>query len=262
MWDCHFIIHLFQGIFKIITIKIKRTSMINWKKLKCNKRKLNVKVKKNWLKMSVSSRTPYTCLQTLYTTMPGKGRKWLSTDKWQQDCTEKLARMTSLDLQPISIVEGKGFKDFVGCLQPSYNMPDQHVLQNNVKPELYKTMKSDIQQKLNVIESFAITLDHWTSTGQDAYMDSWLWNGFLTMEWIPDYEEKLVAIYTVTDNAANVKAAMRRLIPEKFKSLYCFAHTLQLVVNSAVEAFPELGGVIKKAKAVCQSLSQKCQGFS
>ena len=49
-------------------------------------------------------------------------------------------------------------------------MPDQHVLQNNIKPELYETMKSDIQQKLNVIESFAIALDHWTSTGQDAYM--------------------------------------------------------------------------------------------
>ena len=70
-----------------------------------------------------------------------------------------------------------------------------------------------------------------------------------------------MTIYTVTDNAANVKAAMQRLNPEKFKSLYCFVHTLQLVVNSAVEAFPELGGVIKKAKAVCQSLLQKCQGF-
>ena len=69
-------------------------------------------------------------------------------------------------------------------------------------------------------------------------------------EWIPDYEQKLVKIYTVTDNAANVKAAMRRLSPEIFKSLYCFAHTFQLVVNDAVEAFPEFGRVIKKAKAV------------
>ena len=48
-------------------------------------------------------------------------------------------------------------------------------------------------------------------------------------EWIPGYEEKLVKICAVSDNAANVKPAMRRL---NFKSLYCFAHTLQFVVNS------------------------------
>jgi hypothetical protein len=53
-------------------------------------------------------------------------------------------------------------------------------------------------------------------------------------EWIPDYEEMLVKIYTITDNAANVKAAMRRLSPETFKSMYCFAHTLQLVVSDAI----------------------------
>ena len=209
-----------------------------------------------------------------------KERKWSSTDKRQKDYTEKLARMVCLDLQPISIVEDKGFKDFVGCLQPSYNMLDQRVLRNNVIPELYETKKSDIQQKLNVIESFAITLDHWTSTAQDASMavtahflseDSATNDYCLNVrhmpqshdaknisdelcsclkEWIPDYEEKLVKIYTVTDNAANVKVAMRRLNPEKFKSLYCFAHTLQLVVNTAVETFPEFGRVIKKAKAV------------
>ena len=48
-------------------------------------------------------------------------------------------------------------------------------------------------------------------------------------EWIPGYEEKLMKIYAVSDNTANVKAAMRRL---NFKSLYCYAHTLQFVVNS------------------------------
>ena len=43
---------------------------------------------------------------------------------------------------------------------------------------------------------------------------------------------------------------MGRLSPEKFKSMYCFAHTLQLVVNDAVEAFPEFRKVIRKAKVI------------
>ena len=99
-----------------------------------------------------------------------KERKWFPTDKRQKNCTEKLAQMICLDLQPISIVEDQGFKDFVGCLQPSYNIPDRRVLRNNVIPELFQTQKSYLQQKLNEIKSFVITLDHWTSTAQDAYM--------------------------------------------------------------------------------------------
>lgn len=82
-----------------------------------------------------------------------------------------LARMICLDLQPISIIEDKGLEDFVGCLQPSYNVPDPRILRNYLRliPALYETKKSDMQQKLNEIESFAITLDHWTSKAQDAY---------------------------------------------------------------------------------------------
>jgi hypothetical protein len=51
--------------------------------------------------------------------------KWLPSDKRQKDCTDKLACMICVDLQPISIVEDKGFKDFVNCLQPLYNIPDR-----------------------------------------------------------------------------------------------------------------------------------------
>ena len=207
-----------------------------------------------------------------------KARKWLSTDKRQQDCTEKLVQM--ICLEPVSIVKDRGFKDFVDCLQPSYNIPDRRVLRNNLIPELYEAKKSDIQQKLNEIESLAITLDHWTSKAQDAFMavtahflsEDFTANDYCLNvrhmpqshdaknicdelclcldEWIPDLEKKLVKIYTITDNAANVKASMQRLTPEKLKSLYCFAHTLQLVVNGSVEAFPEFGRVIKKAKVI------------
>ena len=85
-----------------------------------------------------------------------KERKWFPTDKRQKDCTEKLAQMICLDLQPISIVEDQGFKDFVGCLQPSYNIPHRRVLRNNVIPELFQTQKSHLQQKLNEIKSLDI----------------------------------------------------------------------------------------------------------
>ena len=99
-----------------------------------------------------------------------EGKKWFPTDKKQKDCTEKLAQMICLDLQPISIVEDKGFKKFINCLQPSFNIPDSWVIRNKIIPDLYMTEKFNLQQKLNEIDTFAITLDHWTSTAQDEYM--------------------------------------------------------------------------------------------
>ena len=78
---------------------------------------------------------------------------------------ESGSQMTSdrkIVLQPISIVEDKGFKDFVSCLQPSYNIPDRWVLHNNIIHELHRSQKFDLQQKLNEIKSFAIT--PWTPT--------------------------------------------------------------------------------------------------
>lgn len=207
-------------------------------------------------------------------------KKWFPSDKRQQDCNQKLARMICLDLQPISIVEDQGFRDFVSCLQPGYNMPDRRVLRYNIIPDLYRSQKEVLQQKLQECTTIGITLDHWTSVAQDAYMAvtaHFLSHDFTIndyclnvkhmpqshdaknicdelcsclKDWIPNYEESLLKIYTVTDNAANVKAAMRRLPPEKFMSMFCFAHTLQLVVNNAVEAFPGFGRVIKKAKLI------------
>ena len=90
--------------------------------------------------------------------------------KKQKDCTEKLAWNICLDLQPISFVEDKGFKDFVNCLQSSFNIPDRWVIRNKIISDLYMTEKFNLQQKLNEIDTFAITLDHWTSTAQDEYM--------------------------------------------------------------------------------------------
>ena len=151
-----------------------------------------------------------------------EGKKWLPTYKKLKDCTEKLAQMKCLDLQPISVVEDKGLKKFVSCLQLSYNIPDRRVIRNNIIPDLYMTEKFNLQQNFNEIDTFAITLNRWMSTAEDAYMtitahfpsEDYTINDYCLNvrhmpqshntknitdklcscleEWIPDYEEKLL----------------------------------------------------------------------
>ena len=64
-------------------------------------------------------------------------------------------------------------------------------------------------------------------------------------EW--ELEEKLVAV--VTDNAANITAAVRQLQQtdgcRAVKHLPCFAHTLNLVVQQAVQAIVDLKTKVK-----------------
>ncbi|XP_060063633.1 E3 SUMO-protein ligase ZBED1-like [Ylistrum balloti] len=144
----------------------------------------------------------------------------------------------------------------------------------------YMEQSSVIKSKLKDCVSLGITLDHWTSVAQDAYMAvtaHFLSDNFTISDyclnvahmpeshtavniseallscldvWIPDYNERTLKIYVVTDNASNVQAAMRQLPSSKFVPLNCFAHTLQLAVNDAVKKFFGLEKVIAKAKVI------------
>ncbi|XP_060071429.1 E3 SUMO-protein ligase ZBED1-like [Ylistrum balloti] len=207
-------------------------------------------------------------------------KKWGSQDKRQRDCNKKLTEMICIDLQPVSIVNDQGFREFIHCLQPAYNIPNRKVIRDSLSPKAYMEQSSVIKSKLKDCVSLGITLDHWTSVAQDAYMAvtaHFLSDNFTISDyclnvahmpeshtavniseallscldvWIPDYNERTLKIYVVTDNASNVQAAMRQLPSSKFVPLNCFAHTLQLAVNDAVKKFFGLEKVIAKAKVI------------
>ena len=64
-------------------------------------------------------------------------------------------------------------------------------------------------------------------------------------EYVP--QSHCIPIYIVTDNAANIKAAVKAL-PRSYVHVPCFAHTLQLCVNDSIKEFPELLSVATKGK--------------
>ncbi|XP_036329769.1 zinc finger BED domain-containing protein 1-like [Rhagoletis pomonella] len=170
-----------------------------------------------------------------------------------------LARMNASDIQPFRIVEDKGFREFVQCLDPRYKLPSRPTIQNVHLQKIFDDLEKKLQANLNNIDSCAITTDGWSSKANESYIT-------VTCHFI-DSEFKLRSVvlgtsklanelnhsaenisqslreclnkwnilekvnYVVTDTAASMLKACELL--EK-KNLPCFAHSINLVVQDAL----------------------------
>jgi len=53
-------------------------------------------------------------------------------------------KLIALDLQPLSIVENKGFKELLTILQPRFKIPSRYYFTNHILPELYDEIKVEL----------------------------------------------------------------------------------------------------------------------
>uniref|UniRef100_H2ZXV6 HAT C-terminal dimerisation domain-containing protein n=1 Tax=Latimeria chalumnae TaxID=7897 RepID=H2ZXV6_LATCH len=165
------------------------------------------------------------------------------------------------DLRPISIVEGKGFREFVELVEPGNQLPSRTFFYPNVEKKYLVTMQH-IKAELKTPEKIALASDIWTSLATDAHMS-------VTAHFITDWQLKNINLATkplserhtgenivtfieqvlekyelepscicalVCDNGANMIAAARKL-KEKYSwaRIRCVGHTIQLIVNSALK---------------------------
>ena len=96
--------------------------------------------------------------------------KWNKNDHRKGFVDNKLIEMICLDMQPFSIVDDIGFRNFVSALQPSYYMPTRQEISKTRVPELYKSVEAKVKDNLLNLSSMALTIDHWTSRANESYM--------------------------------------------------------------------------------------------
>ena len=184
-----------------------------------------------------------------------------------------LIRMLAVDLQPASIVEDRGFLTFLHAIDPKYEPPSRRTIMRSMLPGYYERVKEEVKAKLSDVKHCALTTDLWTSRATQGYIT--VTCHFISSDWIlhavvldtllveADHTaENLAAelsgvsnewgvtdkiVCVVTDNASNIVAAVRL---NEWKHMPCFAHTLNLIVQDAIDSDLQLAEIKKKCRNI------------
>ncbi|XP_017485535.1 PREDICTED: zinc finger BED domain-containing protein 4-like [Rhagoletis zephyria] len=184
---------------------------------------------------------------------PSSGEKTLRVN-------EALMYMICKDYHPVSIVENEGFRDLLKIVAPRYKIPCRSTLTKWVDAK-YDELAFIFRDKTAIVENVTLTTDIWSETmhmknflGITAHFDVDVQFHSVTLgvyelderhtseyiaekllkacvEWKVE-TDKLSAV--ITDNAANMVKAIDLAFGKK-KHIPCFAHTLNLVAESAIQ---------------------------
>lgn len=147
---------------------------------------------------------------------------------------------------------------------------------------MYLNGTENLQQKMNKVKSVCITTDHWTSSANESYkgvtahyiddqfeicsslLQCSRFEGSRTTIAITEGLRRMLdqwnliqkTLITITDNASNVTNAIEKVLV--WKHYGCFAHKLNLVVNSALDV-PLNANIIRKIKAIVSHFNKSSQ---
>ncbi|CAH1105851.1 unnamed protein product [Psylliodes chrysocephalus] len=119
-------------------------------------------------------------------------------------------------MQPFTIVENQGFRNFVQMLNPSYQLPSRS------RKYVFHFVNEDFPEKSVLLECCSFPEAH-TSTNLAAEL-----NRIVTM-W--GLESKI--LLAVSDNAANIKKAIKEDLG--WKHFGCYAHTINLILQDGIK---------------------------
>lgn len=171
---------------------------------------------------------------------------------------DKLLKLITTDLQPFSIVEDIGFRNYSYALNQSYILPSRKTLSNTLLPAKYEDIKLKTKDVLKHAKSVTLTTDCWTSINNDGFIavtvhfidDKFEVKSVLlevgpcdvnhTSENLADELRRITTEWGVenkillgmSDNAANIKKAISENL--RWRHLGCVAHTINLIVKDAL----------------------------
>ncbi|XP_044570347.1 E3 SUMO-protein ligase ZBED1-like [Drosophila ananassae] len=185
-----------------------------------------------------------------------------------------LAVLVSADMQPFSIVEDSGFREFVRVLDPRYTLPSRKTLQHVYMKNIFEDLKTKLFTILDRVNSCAITADLWTSKANESYITATC--HFITKDFV--LRSVVLATKPLLDDsnhsAQNIASSLRGICDEwnifdkiaaittdnansmikaceflQKRHLPCVAHTINLVVQSCL-AIDCLQDILLKCKRI------------
>lgn len=206
-------------------------------------------------------------------------RRGICTPELSRILTESVLNMLVLDMRPISMVEGEGFRKMFLTIHPDYALPSRTHFTKLMEGK-YGTSVDQIKDILRSANGkIALTADAWTSVATEAYLgitchflsDDWTFRNFclttMPLEdrhtgvniagWIEQSLEKFELhpsriIGIVHDNARNIVLAANILKDRHgWLSVRCAGHTLQLVVNHSLKQ-TQISNALGAARALVE----------
>ncbi|CAK1584211.1 unnamed protein product [Parnassius mnemosyne] len=193
--------------------------------------------------------------------------------KIKKQIDDHLMNLFIWDLQPFSIVEDKGFREFIKFAFPNYTIPSRKYFANNLLPGWYEEVKTNTKAALiEDAKSICLTTDMWTSRNNDSYLavtghyidkNYRLQSVLLECKVLESRHTGLnlaeelrnvaqewnildKVLLAVSDNGANIKSALAQL---EWKHFGCYAHTLNLAVQKVLVS-SYIRDLISKVKAI------------
>lgn len=99
-----------------------------------------------------------------------RATKFKGTDPRAKRITKLIGQMMCFDLQPLSVVENKGFRKLLNHLEPRYTIPTLKTFSKRVLVEMYEETYKKVKAELTLANHVAITTDMWTSIASEDYM--------------------------------------------------------------------------------------------
>ncbi|KAJ8720643.1 hypothetical protein PYW08_006108 [Mythimna loreyi] len=201
-----------------------------------------------------------------------QSKKNLPRNRMQQ-LDEQLVRMIAKRYHALRMVDEVEFRKFVEMLNPGYTLPTRKTLSESLLPKVYNKVLETVKKQIAKAAAVCITTDAWISCVYDGYVavtahfidtdthklstvmigciefeerhTSANLKGFLEAK----FQEWNISQYVniiVSDNAANILSAVRL---GNWRSIPCYAHTINLVVQSSMDA---LSDTMDRVKAVIE----------
>ncbi|XP_077301621.1 E3 SUMO-protein ligase ZBED1-like [Arctopsyche grandis] len=212
---------------------------------------------------------------TQYIRRPPPVRKIEQIDK-------QLVKMVAKGHHALRIVEETEFRKLIELVSrcPGYKLPSRKTLSENLMSRIHNDVMAEAKIKVQAAPALSLSTDGWTSRNNDSYIaivahfineETKLHSVLLgcinykerhTSQNLCDFMKVVMAEWNishkvaaiVSDNAANILSAVRL---GDWRSISCFAHSLNIVVQ---EATKKICDVLGRVKNIVEFFNRSTQG--
>nr|XP_031837901.1 zinc finger BED domain-containing protein 1 [Nomia melanderi] len=196
-------------------------------------------------------------------------QRYPADSKRAAEITNALLLMIAEDVYPFSIVNDRGFVNFVRTLDENYQLPDKNSLATKYLPALYESKCKEIAEKLSEAEYVHLSVDSWSEGNRKmsfvAITAHYCVRGVLQQSTLRVFYTLLQCgsrIYELLDQTAiawSIRSKIKTIVYDSASNVHaapawrrisCFEHTLNTVVRDAIKENRTVVDVLHKCRDI------------